>query len=127
GIPSQLHESFDNPTVPLPAERESHGSSQANFAEAPIAELLTAEQPVAESPISESRIAESPIAESPVAESPVAPIAARSGMRAVGGVRRGSTQVVAMNRVWIVAACVGAFTGGIGAFLLYNYVKSLIR
>ncbi|MGV3707213.1 MAG: tetratricopeptide repeat protein [Gemmatimonas sp.] len=52
---------------------------------------------------------------------------ARNGVRAVGGVRRGSAQLVAMNRLWLVAAGVAAFGGGVGAYFVYNYVRQLTR
>lgn len=97
GIPSQLHEQFENPTTPLPEESTA-----------------------VQSPPSESK---SEDAAEPVQTTQTD----RSGIRAVGGVRRGSTQVVAMNRVWIIAAGVAAFGGGVGAFFLYNYIRQLVR
>jgi len=89
GIPSQLHESFANPTAPLPTNPTGTAISDADV-DAP-------------------------------------PQANRSVMRGVGGVRRGSTQVVSMKRLWMIGASVAAFGGGIGAVLLYKYLKELAR
>ncbi|MEO7362741.1 MAG: tetratricopeptide repeat protein [Gemmatimonadaceae bacterium] len=89
GIPSQLHESFANPTAPLPTN--------------PTGTAITDAEVVA----------------------PLQP--SRSVMRAVGGVRRGSTQVVSMKRLWMIGASVAAFGGGIGAVLLYKYLRALAR
>ncbi|MEO7359476.1 MAG: tetratricopeptide repeat protein [Gemmatimonadaceae bacterium] len=42
------------------------------------------------------------------------PLTNRSGVRAVGGVRRGSTQVVAPMRLWYIGVAIVAFGAGIG-------------
>lgn len=42
------------------------------------------------------------------------PRVTRSGIRAVGGVRRGSTQVVAPKRLWYIGLALAAFGAGIG-------------
>ena len=89
GIPSQSHESFANPTVPLPTNPKGDAISEADFVERSQAN--------------------------------------RNGMRAVGGVRRGSTQVVAMKRLWMIGASIAAFGGGVGAVLLYRYFNQLAR
>lgn len=89
GIPSQLHESFANPTAPLPTDPPGTAISDADLVESPQAN--------------------------------------RSVMRAVGGVRRGSAQVVSMKRLWMIGASVAAFGGGIGAVLLYRYLKEVAR
>lgn len=48
------------------------------------------------------------------ASEPSQPRATRSGIRAVGGVRRGSTQVVATKRLWYIGVALAAFGAGIG-------------
>ena len=85
GIPSQLHESLDNPTTPLPAESPTNAPSEADAIQPP--------PPV------------------------------RVERRAVGGVRRGSTQVVPKNRLWLIPASLAVFGGGFGAMLLYRYLS----
>lgn len=53
------------------------------------------------------------LAPTPASE-PAQPRPTRSGIRAVGGVRRGSTQVVAPKRLWYIGVALVAFGAGIG-------------